>query len=550
MRAKGGIRPPFWLALLLGVPVCAGALVSFLVGEPVKHASVVASQLEDTERSYRRPLAHDPETLDPARITDVYSRSVANQIFDGLVYFDATVNVGPALAEFWRSSRDNLTWTFNLRKNVKFHHGRELVADDVVFSLIRLLDPKTGSSVSELFMNVRGAREFADGKAKTVSGLVALDRHTVRISLNAVHSAFVSLLAVGQAKILPRDIVEARGDAFGVQPIGTGPFRFLRWDRGKELVLTANPTYFQAPPKLSRLVFRIFPGDQRYAMDDEFRRSNLEDAPIPPGADRARLAKDPAHVYVKRPMNSVRFYGFNTRIKPLNDRRVRQAIIHAIDREAIIQDVYPGQYVLANGVIPPTMLGYNRALTGYSYDPARARELLAQAGYPGGRGLGPLVIWSSVKRDDILREHELIRKSLTTVGVPVEIRYLTDWPTFSKMIDEGKLPIFLYAWYADVPDPDNFLGWLFHSRGPRNFFGYRNAEVDRLLMGARTAGDVQLRVDQYRKAEQLILEDAPIVPIFHHTYERLFQTYVRNVEVSGLGDAYIPFRKIWLERAR
>ena len=118
------------------------------------------------------------------------------------------------------------------------------------------------------------------------------------------------------------------------------------------------------------------------------------------------------------------------------------------------------------------------------------------------------------------------------------------------MVDEGKLPIFLWAWYADVPDPDNFLTKLFQSRSARNFFGYANAVVDDLLASARTAGDPQRRLELYRRAEQLILEDAPIVPFFHHTYERLFQPYVRSVEVNGLGDPYIPFRKIWLERSR
>ena len=141
-----------------------------------------------------------------------------------------------------------------------------------------------------------------------------------------------------------------------------------------------------------------------------------------------------------------------------------------------------------------------------------------------------------------------MKKWLAAVGITADFQYNTDWQTFSKLLDEGKLPIFLYAWYADVPDPDNFLSKLFHSKSPRNFFGYANPVVDDLLASARSAGDVQLRVERYRKAEQLILDDAPIVPVFHHTYERLFQPYVRSVEVNGLGDPYIPFRKIWLER--
>ena len=133
-------------------------------------------------------------------------------------------------------------------------------------------------------------------------------------------------------------------------------------------------------------------------------------------------------------MISVRFYAFNTRTKPLNDRRVRQAIVYAIDREAIVQDVYSGQYTFARGILPPGTLGFNPRLAGYAYDPQKARDLLAEAGYPGGRGLSPLAIWSSVKRDDIVREHEQIKKWLEAIGVKVEFRYLTDWPGFIKAL--------------------------------------------------------------------------------------------------------------------
>jgi len=539
-RKKGGVTPPVLLGWLLAVLVGAGSpLVS---AQDLNGASAGSA--------YRRPLGHDPKTLDPARISDIYSLSVSQQIFDGLVQFDQTLAIKPALAEFWRASRDGLTWTFDLRKGAKFHHGREVTADDVVYSLTRIVDPKTRSGAADLFLAVKGAREFRERRARTVSGLVALDRNTVQVTLDEALAPFVAVLAVGHAKIVPRDLVEAQGEAFGVHPIGSGPFRFLVWERGKEIVLTANAEHFDGPPKLARLTFRIFPGDQRDAMHDEFLKGGLEDAPLPPRADRQALAAAAGHIYVRRPMSSVRFYGFNTRTKPLSDRRVRQAIVHAIDREAIIQNVYFGQYTLARGILPPGTLGFNPRLAGYPYDPQKARDLLAQAGYPGGLGLPPLAVWSSVKRNDVVLEHEQIKKSLAAAGIAVEIHYDTNWVSFSKMVDEGKLPIFLWAWYADVPDPDNFLTKLFQSRSARNFFGYANAVVDDLLASARTAGDPQRRVELYRRAEQLILEDAPIVPFFHHTYERLFQPYVRSVEVNGLGDPYIPFRKIWLERSR
>src|SRR5207244_3391705 len=339
---RGGSTPPFFLlALLLGTLVCAGSLPVWAQDRDGAAPGEV----------YRRPLGQDPETLDPARISDVYGRSVAQQIFDGLVQFDQTLVIKPALAEFWRASRDGLTWTFELRRGVKFHHGREVTADDVVYSFTRILDPRTKSNANEQFLNIRGAREFREGRAKTVAGLVAVDRHTVQVTLGEAHQSFVSVVAVGHAKIVPRDLVEALGDAFGAQPVGTGPFKFLRWERGKEIVLGANSEYFDGPPRLAQLVYRIFPGEQHDAMTDELQKGNLEDAPVAPRADRRALAADSSRIYVKRPMLSVRFYGFNTRTKPFDDRRVRQAIVHAIDRESIIESVFFGQYIFARGIL-------------------------------------------------------------------------------------------------------------------------------------------------------------------------------------------------------
>jgi oligopeptide transport system substrate-binding protein len=155
-----------------------------------------------------------------------------------------------------------------------------------------------------------------------------------------------------------------------------------------------------------------------------------------------------------------------------------------------------------------------------------------------------------VKLERVVHEHEQIKKYLNAVGIRAEFQYETNWPSFSAMLAEGKLPVFLYAWFADVPDPDNFLFKLFYSRSPRNFTGYVNRVVDELLLQAKRERDVHQRIELYRRVEQLVLDDAPIIPIWHYTYERLFQPYVRSVEVNGLGDPYIPLRKMWLEGRR
>lgn len=497
--------------------------------------------------AYRRPLGHEPRTLDPARVSDIYSLSVSQQIFDGLVQLDATLSVAPALAEFWKSSPDGRIWTFQLRKGVKFHHGRELVADDVVYSLTRILDPRLRSGAADLFLNIVGARAYRDGRVHNVAGLAAPDPSTVQILLEEAPIPLVSVLAVGHAKIVPRDVVVSLGEAFGLRPVGTGPFRFLRWERGKEIVLEANPAYFDGPPRLGRILYRIYAGEKWESTYDDFLRGELEDAPLPTKHYRQAVQAS-GHVYVRRPMISLRFYGLNNRISPLSDRRVRKALAHALPREMLIDEIFQGRYLPARGILPPGTLGYNPGLRGIAYDLSEARRLLAQAGYPEGRGLPLLEFWSSVRLSGLMRELDEIRGHLAAIGVRMEARFETDWPRYSRLLDEGRLPIFLYAWYADVPDPDNFLTKLFHSQSPRNFFGYANPAVDELLNRARRERDPARRVELYRRAEQLILDDVPLIPMMHHTYERLFQPYVRSVEVNGLGDPYIPLRKVWLDR--
>lgn len=540
MAGKGGGSPGSLLPVLL--LVILAALVSVAWAQ-----TRGPSERREPAGTYRRPLGNEPATLDPARIVDVYGGSVAQQVFDGLARFDQTLTITPSLAQFWRASRDGLTWTFTLRKGVRFHHGREVTSDDVVFSLTRLLDPRVKSGAADLFAVIKGAADFREGRAKSVTGLTAVDTHTVQIVLEEPFIGFAGLLAVRHASIVPRDLVERDPEKFGAAPSGTGPFRFERWDRGKEIVLAAYRDHFDGPPGLARVVYRIFPGEPSDLMYEEFHRGGLEDSPLPVRNYRRAVA-DTSHIHVKRPMFSVRFYGFNTRVKPLDDRRVRQALNHALDREGFLEEVLHGRFALARGVVPPGTLGFNPKLSGYRHDPARARTLLREAGYPDGRGLPPLEIWSSVKGDAVLREHELMRRALEAVGVRTDFRYLPDWPQYSKKLAAGECPVFLYAWFADVPDPDNFLAKLFHSKSPRNYFGYANRAVDDLVMQARKEADGARRVALYRRAEQMVMDDAPILPILHYTYERVFQPYVKSVEVSGLGDPYIPFRKIWLDK--
>ena len=496
---------------------------------------------------YRRPLANNPVTLDPARINDIYGRTVANQLFDGLVQYDGSLAVRPSIAETWTASHDGLVWTFTLKKGVKFHNGREVTADDFVYSFTRIIDPRTKSAGASLFMKIKGGREFAEGRATRVEGLRALNPYTLQITLVESQTPFVSSLAVGFAKVVPREIVESLGERFGLQPVGSGPFKFVEWVRDKKITIAANADYFEGRPCLDRVEYRIFNGEALDRMFAELERGDLDDSGVP-ARERPRLLNGRKYQFIRRPILGISFLGINTTKKPLDDQRVRQAINYAIDRRSIMRDIYQDQYLPGVGILPPGTYGYDPKLVGYTHDSKKAADLLAAAGFPGGKDLPVLQIWSARKNDEAVAEHEAILKSLAAVGVRAEVHYNSNWPEYKAQVYWGKLPIFRYSWYADTPDPEAFLGQLFDSRGSDNTTGLRSRTVDTLLQRARLETNVQKKLQLYQEVEREVVAQAPLIVLSYYSYERVFQPYVKGIQVSAMGDPYIPMKKIWIER--
>ena len=493
--------------------------------------------------TYRRPLGNDPAGLDPVKQVDVYTVPVANQIFDGLIEFDGHLNVIPGLAQSWSASRDGLVWSFNLHQGVQFHNGREMSADDVVYSLSRLLDPTVGAHRGNVLDKVKGAAEFQAGITNSLEGIRALDRYTIQVSLSEPFPAFISSLGMVDTSIVPLEEVQRLGTDFATAPVGTGPFRFVRWDRGREIVLEANEHYFRGRPALDRVRFVIFPGMAEPDMLQAFERGELEESPVTP--DRHKELLEAGNYPVnQKPTLSLRLLGFNCERRPFDQREVRQAFNYAIDKIRINQGVQRGRNIVARSILPPGMPGYNPEVQSYSYDRQKAKQLLAQAGYPGGKGFVPVLLASSRKS---LEEPQLIQEALAALDIRLEFQHFDGWTTYEPALQRGDVQLFTFTWYADYPDPDNFLYPLFHSQSPANYFRYRNPTVDKLLDDARRQTDDLRRVDLYRQAEQIILNDAPVVTLLHYAYETVFQPYVQGVEVSALGDPYIPLRKVWLQ---
>lgn len=496
---------------------------------------------------YRKTLRNEPHALDPALARSTYAAAVIHQLFDGLVQFDANLNIIPSLAKSWNASHNGVEWIFKLREGISFHNGREVTAEDVIYSFTRLMDPNTNSPSTWLFDRVKGVETFRAGTADRIEGLVALDPHTIQITLSQPYAPFIRMLGVVQARVVPREEIERLGDGFGREPVGTGPFRFVRWVAGKEIVLQANESYFEGRPFIDQLQYQIFSGKDHGAILNAFEDGQLEDARLPVPA-RQRLTDNPEYRLFRKPLLATLFLWLDMSNGPLRSRNVRQAINLAINREVINGTIRQHRDVLARGILPPGIPGYNPELSDYDYNPDRARQLLAEAGYPAGAGLPPLQLWSNAKSPEAIAENKAIQGDLKRIGMTIELRQAKSWLHFSQEI-LGQQPnaMYRYAWYADFPDPDNFLSVLFNSKSNRNYANYHNPQVDFLLNQAQSENDYLRRLELYRQAETFIIADVPTVNLVHYSFEHLFQPYIRGVALNALGESYIPMKKIWLD---
>ncbi len=499
--------------------------------------------------TYRRPLESMPRTFDPALTTDIYSVTVNQQIFEGLVQFDQNLNVIPAIAKSWRISPDGLTYTFFLREGVKFHNGREVTANDFIYSFSRIMDRKNKSLAADLLGKVLGCKEFQEGATNHVKGFKAIGNYGLEIRLSEPFYPLISALGTVHFKVVPREEIEKPGFAFSKNPIGAGPFKFVSMKEKEEIFLEANQDYFEGRPYLDRIVFKIFHGSPRETILKEFKKGSLDESFIPP-TEVEDIVQGGIYLFLQKPILSLRFFGLNSMSKPLDNKKLRQAINFAIDKKLIVSQIHKNQFHLAKGILPPGMPGYDPMKNPYPFDETLALKLLSESGYPKGQALPNLEIWSNTKSEAAQNELNEIQFNLKKVGISTTLHFETNWPNFESLLRANKAPMFMLAWYADFPDPDSLFSRLFHSKARNNFAAYSRPEVDRLIEKARSERDYLKRMEDYRKIETIVLEDAPIVPMIHHLFQMIYQPYVNGIEVSALGGHYIPMKKIWLKKAR
>lgn len=466
----------------------------------------------------------EPETLDPALVLGIAEMRIVSQLFEGLTRLDPkTAAPGPGLAERWEMSPDGLTYTFHLRTNLTWSTGEAITSDDVVYSWIRALNPATASDYAGQLFYLKNAEDFNSGKIKDPAqvGVKALDRFTVQAQLNNPTAYFLDLCAFQTLAVVPRQTIEKYGDNWIMaRPLPvSGPYELIAWRINDKVRLRKNSRYWDAANTKTELVDFLPIGSPVLAL-------NLYETG---GADivwdKDLVPTDLLDVLLKRPdfhsytILGTYFFRCNTTKKPFDDARVRQALSLAVDRSRITRKITRAGEVPAFNLTPPGIARYH-APDGLGYDPAKARQLLAEAGYPGGKGFPRFTYMFNAQAGGAAKIHENIAVELQQMwrdelGIEMELQQV-EWKVY--LAKEAKLDYQLTraSWIGDYNDPDTFLNMFMTGAGNNNT-GWSNARYDDLIRAADKEIDLLKREQDFQQAEGILIrEGAPIVPLFFY----------------------------------
>ncbi|WDP90435.1 MAG: ABC transporter substrate-binding protein [Desulfobacter sp.] len=489
------------------------------------------------------PYGGDVFSLDMQRTGNTQDYIVGLNIFRSLYKWDAAQNKPVlALATAVDVSEDGMVYTFKLRHDVKFHNGRTMTADDIIYSYNRIMAPATASSAASYVGVIKGAKAVQDGKAQTISGLKKIDDFTLQITLDHVADLGYQLYKI-EAAIVPKEEIQAKGDAFGTAPVGCGPFRFVKWIKGSEIVLEKFDGYFEpGKPYIDKLVYKIMP--EGSARDMAFRAREL-DANLVGGAQYDVYQRDPE---ISKNMIEVaemytRFMGFNQAYAPLADKRVRQAINHALNSELIIKKLLKNKAFKATSFLPTSSPAFDPELAPYAYDLKKAKALMAEAGYAGGFDLEVLATNSQSYG---VRVVEAIIPFLKKIGIRVKPQQL-EGGMLSQRLKKGDYQAFIWS-LESGPDPLASLN-RFHSRtlpSSGNYIAYANPVFDGLLDQAKIEKDPAKRLDLLKQADRFFFEDAPGWFFNYNKAIIAYQPWVNGVEAVAIEMMLQDFTNLWL----
>ena len=485
-----------------------------------------------------------PLTLDPAIAADVPSYIYVVHIFSGLVRLDQKLNTVSDIAESWEPSPDGKTYTFHLRRGVKFHNGRDVKAADFKYSWERACNPATGSSTAATYLgDIVGAKDMLAGKTGEIPGVKVIDDYTLQITIDAPKAYFLDKLAYPTAFVVDRANVES-GEDWWREPNGTGPFRLKEWKPGQRLILERSQIYYGEPAKLEQVMFRFL----AVAPMALYEIGQIDVTPVSTSyIDQVSDETNPFHQELAvTPELSLYYIGFNTAQPPFDDVNVRRAFCLAVDKGRIAKVILRDMINEAEGILPPGMPGYNETLEGLDYDVEKAKELIALSKYGDVSNLPPITLTVEGYGNSIPSYlGAIIQEWQQNLGVEISVRQLEPEDFFYNLKQE-KDEMFALGWVADYPDPHNFLDILFHTGSENNIFEYRNPSLDALLDQAAIEQNRTARLAMYQQAEQLVVDDAPCLPLFHGTNYILVKPYVKDYELNSLG---VPdLSKVYLDK--
>ena len=479
----------------------------------------------------------DSVGLDPARETDGESFKVCDNIYETLVTFgEESTELRPALAESWEASKDGLVWTFRLRRGVAFHDGTPFDADAVVFSLGRQF------MADHPFHRVEGAYQYWNSMSMSdiVRDVRKVDGFTVEIELKHPNAPFLSNLAMNFCAIVsPAAVRKWEGD-YPRHPVGTGPFRFAQWIKDDRIVLERNPDYWGKPPWLDRLIFRSIPENSVRLI--ELARGGIGgmDNLVPDFVPN--IEADPNLQLLTQPGMNVGYLAMNMDRPPYHLLKVRRAVNHAVNKQAMVDNLYQGLAIPAVNPIPPMLWSNHEGVAGYDYDPERARQLLSEAGYPNGF---ETTLWAMpVPRPYMpqpLKIAQAVQADLKAVGIRAEIVSF-EWGTYLDKVSRGQHDMAFLGWTGDNGDPDNFLYVLLDKSAAEhpanNIAFYRSDPLHEILVEAQRETDTARRTALYRQAQEIVHRDAPWVPLVHSAQTAAFVKSVRGFRLHPTGSKW------------
>lgn len=463
----------------------------------------------------------DAGTMDPRLGRDSSAKRVTDLVFDGLVYIDANLKPQPALAESWENP-DPTTWIFKLRDNVYFHNGTKFTAKDVKYTFDSILDEKFGAPYRSLYAPIKSVE--------------AVDDLTVKFTLSSPYAPLLSYMDMG---IVPQDA--ASQPDFSSNPVGTGPYKFVSWSKNNNIVFEANDKYWGGAPKTKKITYFIIPDNTTRAAALESGDVDFIHSPLSP-QDIGRLKGDNRFVVAETEGLGFTYACFNFASEVMSDLKVRQAVAYMINKESISKDIYqsmdkPG----VSPIIPPSW-AYSDKVTNFEYNPEKAKQLLAEAGWKDSDGDKildkngkKLTITLSTHTEDPNRVQmvEFLQNELSQIGIDAKVS-TTEWPTFNTNLTNGKFDVAIVGW-LNLIDPDRAMYTQFHSKGGNNFGKYNIPELDELLEKGRTTTDQGERAKIYQEAAQIVNDQVAYDVILYQGYYAIYNKNLQGLDIHPSG---------------